>query len=857
MTKVSGSYESVVKGVSEQVPQDRLSGQHEEQVNMISDPVQGLARRHGSELVAEQTLPAQAHGHAGLLANTKSHRTHSYRFGGVEYDISYRTQQRPFDTGRADALFCFNKSTGAYLPVVYDPAAGTDPNHPLNKLAAGGVSAIVQIGRYTLMAGRTITTSWTSEELYDTANNKKPMAVWIRGGAYSRTFRITLTRASDGSKVDLSYKTKSASYPDLLTTSDLLTSDPDYQKKVNDRVNAYNSAVTAWIGESAEDITPENIANKLVLDFITKGLGTAPVIKGSSILFDDATWSEVAVDDGGDQSLMVGVGNEIDSVDELCPVHKVGKVVKIRPSTANPEISFYMRAYAKDGVATGFADVTWKEGCATKYTPGTLFVLATVEDGELLVSSDPTWLEAQIGASDDDVPVFKSSTVGDDFSSPLPYFLGKTVNYLGLFQDRLVVASGPLISMSRTGSYFDFFRKSVLSITDDDPIEMYSLGSEEDTITSSMMFNKDLILSGNQGHYAISGKVPQTPKNNSIVALSKHEGGQDTPPLAAGNLAFYAKKRGDANARQTKLIQIQPGLLADSPQSTDVSQQLDSYIQGTATEMLVLTTPNTVLIRTDTVRSGLYVYTYLDSPDGSKRYLDAWNKWAWSPTAVGAAIGFSRTEDGDILVHMVKERAGVSWIACERFTMAAKLSSRPYLDSLRLYVPAANGYLEGHQTAEQYVAFGAGANRFFGGSLNQLAAETSDFDMTGAYIGVGYSSYVTPTNPFVRDRNGRAITYGRTTLSSVKFSVVETGGCTAEVSHIARQTTTVTDFFGRTIGSPTNIVGVQPLMDTSLFAFVGGEVRECNYTIKSKTFLPLTITAIEWVGQHFNNTRRA
>jgi len=45
MAKVSGSYASVVRGVSEQVPQDRRPGQHFEQVNMISDPVRGLARR--------------------------------------------------------------------------------------------------------------------------------------------------------------------------------------------------------------------------------------------------------------------------------------------------------------------------------------------------------------------------------------------------------------------------------------------------------------------------------------------------------------------------------------------------------------------------------------------------------------------------------------------------------------------------------------------------------------------------------------------------------------------------------------------------------------------------------------------
>jgi len=49
MAKITGAYKSLVRGVSEQVPQDRLEGQHWEQVNLISDPIRGLARRRGSQ----------------------------------------------------------------------------------------------------------------------------------------------------------------------------------------------------------------------------------------------------------------------------------------------------------------------------------------------------------------------------------------------------------------------------------------------------------------------------------------------------------------------------------------------------------------------------------------------------------------------------------------------------------------------------------------------------------------------------------------------------------------------------------------------------------------------------------------
>jgi hypothetical protein len=51
-------------------------------------------------------------------------------------------------------------------------------------------------------------------------------------------------------------------------------------------------------------------------------------------------------------------------------------------------------------------------------------------------------------------------------------------------------------------------------------------------------------------------------------------------------------------------------------------------------------------------------------------------------------------------------------------------------------------------------------------------------------------------------------------------------------------------------------MGEQPITTATLPISVGREVRECEYTLKAKTWLPLTITNIEWTAQVFDNTRR-
>ena len=55
MSKVSGAYPSLSRGVNQQPFEARLDGQHGEQVNMWSDPVHGLSRRRGTTMQSYYT----------------------------------------------------------------------------------------------------------------------------------------------------------------------------------------------------------------------------------------------------------------------------------------------------------------------------------------------------------------------------------------------------------------------------------------------------------------------------------------------------------------------------------------------------------------------------------------------------------------------------------------------------------------------------------------------------------------------------------------------------------------------------------------------------------------------------------
>jgi hypothetical protein len=122
-------------------------------------------------------------------------------------------------------------------------------------------------------------------------------------------------------------------------------------------------------------------------------------------------------------------------------------------------------------------------------------------------------------------------------------------------------------------------------------------------------------------------------------------------------------------------------------------------------------------------------------------------------------------------------------------------------------------------------------------------------------VGFDYPAYVSPTNPYIKDKNGKAVVVGRLTLGRVAVSVADTGGLKVDLL-ASSGVRTVQDFSGRILARATNLIGRQPIVTTVVPASIGKEVRECTYTIRAKTFLPLTVTAIEWTGQYFNNAQR-
>lgn len=893
-SKATGSYESVIRGVSQQVPADRRPGQHHEQVNFISDPVRGLVRRRGSVYQSHMDIGSRNPGNPAeatyIRLGTTTFKTFDFVVGDNRYALLYRDQPSQ-DLGHLPLMFCFNKETRRIIPCNFD---GADPMYLA--LRNAGVSSLVNIGRYVYAAVRNMPTTFTTEKLWDTPANMAAAVLWVIKGDYAKTFwaKVILKKLSDNSEITLyaEYKTATSSYQGVLDTSGLDPADPDYQKKVNDANNAYNTALNQWLGTSAADVLADNIANKL-LDFagdpdhppanqgLRQAAAAAGLTEGVDIAFDidvstigiktslDYSIEEILVSDYGDKEtpMIRGVANYVsDASTDLSARHYPGKIVKVMPKKTNQEDSYYLKAVVRNITDTGISgvltEVTWVETAGVVNTPKDVFCFATVENDQFYLSGSAAGLKALSGMTDD-VPSFEGSATGDSITSIIPHFLGRKIDYLGLFQDRLVIGSDAVLLYSRPGKYLNFWRAESLTILDSDPVEVYSLGSEDDTIVYSTTFGGDTVYFGKRKQYLLSGRQVLTPKNPSITTMSSHEDAVDSRPVASGNFVFFNKFRNGF----TTTHQFMAGLLQGNPETFEVSSAVSSYVLGEPLEMMALTTPNTLILRTNANANGLFIYNYLDSADGQNRMFDSWSQWRWDDQ-LGYHCGMCYV-DGDICVFTIRPRFNNSsnpvWtIVSDKFVLDTTIDNQPYLDSRVAYSNVATGNywlntVTANYTSQLYGAYDTNVRQKWMGvvwpeipSLN----EAYPANVGSIQCGVGFVAYVTPTNPYVRDKNNQAIVNGRLTLEKFNVSVADTGGVTFWLWTQSRGDYVASDWSGRKLSMDSAELGIQPIVTTTVSFPVGREIRDFKYTIKSRQWLPLSITAIEYQTRFLYNSKR-
>lgn len=195
MTKVDGSIKSLLQGVSQQPPRDRLPGQCTEMQNMSADPVAGLSRRAPTDLVG------------GLVNSSDVRGVHHFQtMDGKQFlAILYGGWIKVFDYNATQYTVTVNVDAAPYLAAT-------------GKLAFGTVENEVIVSNTTIKPAMRS----TLRTFANAGAGKFSMGiVQVLGGQYGRTTRVVI----DG------YDTATYTAPDGSSSTHTAFVDTDYIAK--------------------------------------------------------------------------------------------------------------------------------------------------------------------------------------------------------------------------------------------------------------------------------------------------------------------------------------------------------------------------------------------------------------------------------------------------------------------------------------------------------------------------------------------------------------------------------------------------------------------------------------------------
>lgn len=598
-------------------------------------------------------------------------------------------------------------------------------------------------------------------------------------------------------------------------------------------------------------------------------IGLAPEIK-----------LQVSLDEGQNES-MYSVQRTVTDLEYLTPMHYSGAVVQIKPSASKETIDgVYYRAYGAldDNVDGTFQAVYWEECSIDEVVPSFMFLLGTVYENTFYCAESPEQLEQLLAENGQvvEVPEFIPRGSGDDDSAPLPAFGGEIISYMGTFQDRLLIISGNVLNFSRSGDYFNFFRKSIQTVADDDPVEVYPTGSEGDKIYSAVSSGKNYLLFGNGYQYLLSGSVVLTPKNsNAVMKLSAFNNDNTVQPIASGNYCFYTQV-GDFG---TSLQEIPVAYLTDSPVTDNASAQLQHYIAGDVQCVVAGTNPNIVLIKTTGYNNGFYLMRYEDAPQQGGHVVNSWFKFEYN-SAMGSPVAI-RIHKGRIVVDFIRCKLSdtVTLLrATESFSLDTTVSDEPYIDSWCSWdnpkFELHKQWLREDSRVSDWTAsfvYGKGEYWLMGTPYDESALPSEATESLGIietnlqilpttvdlYLGLNYPTFIEPTNPYVRNSEGVASRNGRLITGAIKVWCVNSGaielvrynqyGENPKVLRSKEGTLRFSDYYSS---------GNDPIGSLSISGYIGKDVSMYTYRINAIKWYPLSITKIDWSGQYFNNQGR-
>jgi hypothetical protein len=783
--RASGEYPSPVHGVSTMPSSTVLYGYAKLQENLRSDPIEKLKRR--PPLMHEGILSE-----VGVGDETR----HVFTRNGVEHEVIVREDGTV--VGMIDNVI--QTTVGDLSPYVV-AGDGSD----IDLVTINDTTFALNRNKVVLMDPKTDQTE----------------------GEYLKVSYINvLTALNYGEVITLSIKDAAGTVIQTVTHTV-----PNIGSDLTNYDAADRARATAAVATALFNAVNASLVNKFH--------------KSSTLSVSALTDEHITLEvESGQGTQSVVAINKVNSKTDGLPLFAVvGSLVEINPDPNTEKGAYFLKATRIAEVAAeveGLEEVVWAEGRDPEQeyalNPETMpYTILFDDEGGVTVG------QPELG--------WEERSAGNNLSVKVPKFVNKTIKRLGYMQSRLLVLTGSNCVTTRVDDIFNFWKASSIKLLVTDPVSVASNAVNIDTLEHLLPHNKDMLITGANAQFKISGASRLSPETGSLALTTSIEVDTLAKPVAMGNSIFFPTREG-SNAG---IVEYTGEKDTDQDKGKSVTDHVAGLLQGRITKMVANSTNEMLLVQTDgSPKNVLFVYEQFTNAKGEKKQ-QSWSKWIFQEglDIMDINLEFNKLSVVSLLNGKLWKHA--VYIESKRATESNTtiyLDNQVLLDTDGTTVTLPDNYdWDGSNIVVRGVGcdlplFQVGYIYNAGEHTLTLAEDVSNGEV---HVGLLTQARYQPYRPYRRNKDGKVQTEEKIRVSNVFIEVSDSYGVSVEVEskfYNANRMLFSSEFVGQTL------VGVkEPFTGVYNYPFMK-DADLAEILITTDGYLGLTITNLRWRGQY-------
>lgn len=622
------------------------------------------------------------------------------------------------------------------------------------------------------------------------------------------------------------------------------------------------------------------------------GLTGFTIARNGPVLYvkknDNSDFSIDGSDTQGDTKMTI-VKNSVQRFTDLPTVAPNGYVVEIKGDENTDFDNYYVKFVTNNGGA--FEEGQWEEtveaGIPFKFDYATMpHVLVRQADGNFRFAKvdGDTYT---ISGIDFTLPKWGERVVGDVVSAPDPSFIGSKINNVFFFRNRLGFLAGDNVILSRVSEFFNFFPETVVSVLDNEPIDVAASHTKVAILKNAVTMGEKLILFSEQTQFVLASSADNlTPKTANVIVATEFESSAAAQPVGSGSSIYFLTEKGSFAGIREYIIQGE----SQVRDAANVTIHVPRLIPSNVFKMAVSTNQDILIVLGSDNPNKLYVYRWLYGSDGNKA-LSSWftytinsNRSILNVDFIGTDL-FAVIEEANKVTlekipfesefretnatfeyhldHKVTEATtGVS----VSYSSGTGLSTFTVPYRLRASMNIVGRYLGDGETST-FVDPQGNTKTLTAGQVistsNTTNGSTSTITATGDYrnskfiIGEPYEMHYRFSKQRLTEQGAGTPEYvgARLQLHHFYIKYEDAGFFKVEVTPQNRDTSTH-KFTGRLLGSASAAIG-QINLDTGTFKVpIMSKSDRVDIDVKNNTFLPTRLASAEYEGTFHSRSRR-